>query len=287
MGTSDVSGGTEQATDPHAILDELYDIDKKEPEKVNTDGVNYGNGADYENDLEMTDSLEDIQTIEVDGQLTKVENYKLSNGNKISFWLYVPQGATTSMPVIVYWHGDGENGKGLDYVYSHTTICKNLQKGKIGVNAIVVVPNLTTNYAGDDTLALLDDLANGKFKDSSGQTISVDKKRMGIIGFSRGTEQLLKYAKRTSTNQFKVVVFMSSFWAESAHQKFANAKKVYAIAGGSEIENVRTKTKQVADIINKAGGHATYQEISGKKHGDMQGSVFGDSKILQLVAGDL
>ena len=202
--------------------------------------------------------------------------HKLSNGNTINFWMYTPETSTTNMPLIMFLHGSGECGASLDSLKSKLLVIRNLANHKIGVNAIIIIPSCTNSTQGylTNPMALVSELKGGSFKDPYGRTISVNKDKISLIGFSQGTNYALNM-NQSQASTFRTVIFGSGHKVGNA-KNFASCKAVLTVYGSQE-STCRTNMQGVVSAINKAGGHASYKEISGANHSATQTKLFSDN----------
>ena len=215
--------------------------------------------------------------------MSQVNNYQLRTGATLSFWVYLPEVITDNMPLIVFWHGSGECGNNLPYLKDHTALVKNLYNKQIGTDAIIIMPNF--KYSKSDmvnrTMPLLQDFLEGKFVTASGVKLSVDPNKLAIIGFSLGTNAILKGLSATQASLFSVCVIISGQTSNGA-QNFVNTKGFLAMAGSEEVDNAQ-HTKKVADTINKYGGHAEYREYPKKDHSTVTWEIFKNNEILDWI----
>lgn len=210
-----------------------------------------------------------------------VKNYKLSSGKKMSFWLYTPEYVTENMPLIIHWHGNGESGVSVDTLKSRLPLVKNLYNHKIGVNAIIIIPQCPDTTRGyiTNTFELLEDLKSGKFVDKYNRKISINKNKIALIGFSQGTNRALSMSK-SQVQTFRCFILASGHkYGNTSY--FKNAKAVLTILGSKEVSLYYGKyMKGVASRINSAGGNATYKQISGANHSGVQSKLGSSNTYL-------
>ena len=217
----------------------------------------------------------------------EVREFKSSSGVKISYWLYVPEGATTNMPLLVHFHGlgvesdkdnkDGPIRSGPGYV-----IKEGLNNGTNYKNVIMILPQLPRsdrtwmNYKN-----AMDELQNEIIN-----TYKIDKHKITISGHSKGCTGAFNYVKNTP-NHYAAAVLISCVREETAgkYSGFENFKNVTTIgiygdseAGeGSQGKAIRT----IVNGINAAGGNASYVSIPNSNHGQAPTKAY-KSKDLNL-----
>ncbi len=173
----------------------------------------------------------------------------------MDYFLNVPQGATTNMPLMIWLHGSGETGQpSVVRNYYQTT---NMFARNDFISLVPVAPSENWESGKLGTLkAIIDNVAN---------QYGVNKNKIYIWGFSMGGRGTY-YMLHTYPGFFKAAVVVSNcFYGGSS---YANIAKTYvrAIRGEYETDDYGTCMQNDVNGINAAGGSASIEIYPGKVH---------------------
>ena len=200
-----------------------------------------------------------------------VKYYNSNSGNGLSYWLYVPEGATDNMPLVIYLHGTGS--KGNDYEYNTKLAIQDgpgydiYYKNK-EYNAIIVMPQVRANtYLNmDELMELINYVAN---------SYKVNKKKISISAFSEGANQLSNKIGNNSS-YFSSVVLIGNYVVNP--DKFTS---IPVITMCGEYDYGRNNSMiNFTNKINELGGNAKHYTVAGQEHVIVGSgySVFRDEK---------
>lgn len=186
-----------------------------------------------------------------------VQYFDSKSGNGMSYWLYIPDGATDNMPMIIYLHGSG--GKGNDYVNNTRLAIQNGPGSDIyykrrDYNAIMLMPQVRANsYLNmDELMELIDYVAN---------TYKVNKNKISLSGMSEGANQIsVKVGNRAS--YFSSIVLLGNYVSNPE-----NFVSVPVVTMCGELDYGRNSSmKKFVNKINELGGNAKHYTVEGLEH---------------------
>ena len=187
--------------------------------------------------------------------------YNHSNGQSFDYWLNVPEGATSGMPLMIFLHGDGE--------VNRPAAVKNLKQVKYMMSSkkfISLAPvTKTTDWSSSKIQIGLKGLIDKTINDYKS-----DKKRIYVWGFSRGAIGTWNIVNRYPN--FFAAASPISCCAGGTHAKNFKTTKIWALVGGQE-SSYKSCMKSLVNKINNAGGSAKYTELAGQTHGSMSGAI--------------
>ena len=189
-------------------------------------------------------------------------HYSNSNGKAYDYWINVPEGATSNMPLVIFLHGDGEMGNATKV--ANTKWVQNIHSATnyIGIAPVGKGFKSNNDWAGDKNMAAIKGLA-----DTIVSEYKINTSKIYLWGFSRGsigTWQLVE--KYGSFFRAAVPVSTCGKGTSITASKFKGTK-IYAVAGKID-DDVGCMTKRV-NAINSAGGSAQIKVLSGVKHETM------------------
>ncbi|MBP5656658.1 Ig-like domain-containing protein [Candidatus Saccharibacteria bacterium] len=188
-------------------------------------------------------------------------NYKHSNGHNLDYWLNVPKGATSGMPLVIFLHGDGE--------VNRPAAVKNLKQVKYMMSStkfISLAPvTKTTDWRSSHIQLALKGLIDKTIADYKSDT-----KRIYVWGFSRGAIGTWHIVNRYP-KFFAAAVPVSCCGGGTTASNFKTTK-IWALVGGLE-SDYKHCMKSLVNSINNAGGSAKYTELGGQTHGSMSGAI--------------
>ena len=198
-------------------------------------------------------------SITVEPNVTKYSAvFEQRNMNGMDYFINVPEGATSNMPLILFLHGDGEAGsanavKGLKQVTYARGSKKFIFLAPVGKRA----SGGGTEWVSSSTQTSLKALVDKYVTD-----YKIDTKRIYIWGFSRGAIGTWGMVNKYPTF-FAAAVPVSC--GGSINASNFKTTKVYALAGSQESGYISTMQSMVNEI-NKAGGSAKFESVAGQSH---------------------
>ena len=182
----------------------------------------------------------------------------------MSYLEVIPSHPEENMPLIIYLHGDGGfDGNPLGkYIYNEI-----LPKTKEEFIYIAPTTALYSNGRRWDDSFVITELK--KLIDKVVEEYKIDKKRITIMGYSRGaigTWDIVSKNPGYFRNAVPVSCRSTAFKAES----FKNTR-VWAFVGsvGSNELGYASVMQGYVDRINAIGGQAQLEQIKGNAHGNM------------------
>ena len=206
------------------------------------------------------DTPQEEPIIQQQDKLNKETGSFTKNYSGVNYYLYVPNGATKKMPLVIFLHGVGEKGsiskvKNLKPV---TTVTDGTLSGL--ENFIFLAPaspsNLHWGESGtwNNLIKLIDYITN---------EYSIDTSRIYLTGFSAGGMGVWSLVNKYPT-KFRAAVAVSG---NIASYNVNNLKKIsiYAIVGANE-SNFVGPMQTMVNEINKAGGNVKFKKIPNANH---------------------
>ncbi len=254
---------------------------EKDETTEKTETTNQGSTSKY------LDRLKKLQEKELQRQLQKAEQEKrrkeqeslnkLSSdkigsftkyANGLNYFLYVPEGAKKGMPLVIFLHGKGEDGKieQVKKLAPVTSVVNGLVQGS--EQFIFLAPAAPTGKlwlesgktTWDSLNALIDTISN---------EYSIDINRLYLTGFSAGGCAVWKLVENFPT-KYRAAVPVSCSGDIRTASNFKHTP-IYAIAGANEPGYVDGMQKSVKKI-NDAGGNAKFKTIPNAGHVQTQSS---------------
>lgn len=185
----------------------------------------------------------------------ELRSYTHPQGKTIDYWINVPKGATSGMPIVLFLHGDGEMGR-ADAV-------KNLKQVQFmhGSKDFISLAPVGTNrnWVSDDVQITLKGLLDKYISE-----YEIDTSRVYIWGFSRGAIGTWSMVERYGSF-FTAAVPISCGSNGSIKADNFKYTKIFALAGGQESGYISTMRSIVNKIV-KAGGSAKFETVAGQSH---------------------
>lgn len=200
--------------------------------------------------------------------------FKASNGLKLSYWLYVPEGMKSNQPFLMFLHGDGEVGNANSV--KNLSFNKYIMGGKY-VNKLkfayvsVVAKEPFYNTNGINTY-----IKELTYKIAGEYQSNMD--RLSIMGFSGGAIGAWR-AINAYPDLFYSGAPISCCTSTVSYGNFKHTK-IRSYVGSKE--SYATCMKSMVDGINKAGGNATLSVQNGQSHSTMQGYL-NQEKLLNSI----
>ncbi len=200
------------------------------------------------------------QPVETYSAVFEKRNYAHSNGRSYDYWINVPEGATSNMPILIFLHGDGE----MNRPNSVKTLgqVEHIRNGKGYIGIAPVGKNSKQDWATTESKAAIKGLIQKVASDYKS-----NKSRIYIWGFSRGaigTWQLVN----DNPGYFRAAVPVSCCPKISIVQTNFKNTKIYALAGSQESDYIPCMRSTVNQITS-AGGSAKFETVSGANHGSI------------------
>lgn len=202
-----------------------------------------------------------------------VKYIDLKNGRGLSYWLYIPEGATDNMPLVIYLHGT--EGKGNDYKNNTRKAItygpgSDIYNNRREFNAIMLMPQTRSgeNLNGAELMELVEYIVD---------TYKINKNKVSLVGMSEGGYHLAVYVSDYA-NYFSTIVFLATY--PYYPEKFVSVP-VITVCGELDYERINGM-KYFANKINELGGNARHYTLPGLGHtivdNDDGYSVFRDEK---------
>ena len=174
--------------------------------------------------------------------------------NGMTYFLNVPQNATTNMPLMIWLHGRGETANPSAVRNYNQT-----QKMFARTDFISLVPVAPTRNWEDGKLGTLKAIIDGVVSE-----YKVNKNKIYIWGFSMGGRGTY-YMLATYPGFFKAAVVVSNCCSGASYANVAKTP-VYTLYGSYEEGDYGACVKNDIAQINAAGGNAAYQVVGGQTH---------------------
>lgn len=187
----------------------------------------------------------------------ELRNYTHTNGKSYDYWINVPEGATSNMPILIFLHGDGQMNKPNDVKTLGQV--EHIKNGKGYIGIAPVGKNYKVDWASTESKAAVKGLIQKVASD-----FKSNKSKIYIWGFSRGaigTWQLVN----DNPGYFRAAVPVSCCPKISIVPTNFKNTKIYALAGSSESDYIPCMRSSV-NLITSAGGTATFETVAGANH---------------------
>ena len=247
---------------------------KEEQQSSNNNGTtgNSSNNNGTTGNSSNNNSGDNSNTIGTTGEPKKVTDTITKNYYKnFTYYLYVPNGSKTNLPIILSLHGLSERGN--DYKNDKSLIgitwgpLNEVRNYNASYNAIIISPQVpsekSVNNFTKDYISLVNEVAN-KYK--------ANKNKISILGFSHGCYGVMQIVVE-NPNYFSAVVPVACGWHPKHRpvEKFTN-QPVWAITGegdGRIAAYAKDGYKPLLDFVNAIndnGGDAKYTYLEDKPH---------------------
>ncbi len=185
----------------------------------------------------------------------ELRSYTHPQGKTIDYWINVPKGATSGMPIVLFLHGDGEMG--------NANAVKNLKQVQFmhGSKDFISLAPVGANrdWVSDDVQITLKGLLDKYISE-----YEIDTSRVYIWGFSRGAIGTWGMVDRYGSF-FTAAVPISCGSNGSIKADNFKYTKVFALAGSQESKYI-SSMRSIVDKIVKAGGSAKFETVAGQSH---------------------
>ena len=190
----------------------------------------------------------------------EMRSYTHTNNKTINYWINVPEGATSGMPIVIFLHGDSEMGRAKKVSKLRQVRYMRESKDFIGIAPVGENRDWTSDRVQQALKGLIDECI-AKYQ--------IDTNRVYIWGFSRGSIGTWGMVERYGSF-FKAAVPIScgSYNGSSVKAENFVDTKIYALAGSKESKYVR-QMRSIVNMIVKAGGSAKFETIEGQTHSTM------------------
>ena len=187
--------------------------------------------------------------------------YVASNGMKIGYVIYVPENATTNMPIIVWLHGIGQVGKTLPDDYGLIKAVNELDEDRFIILQPEAKQDWTAKKQFSATLDLIDVIV-AKYK--------VDADRVILSGHSLGAIGAWYYAEK-ETERWAAVVPVSSRAMITLNNLKEYDVPVWAFCTNGDVrENVYGMKNNIDTLLlANPDRDVLYTKIKGVSHSNM------------------
>jgi predicted peptidase len=187
----------------------------------------------------------------------ELRSYTHPEGKKINYWINVPEGATSGMPIVLFLHGDGEMGSSKAVKNLKPVQFMHESKDYISLAPVGVNSDWTSNKIQQTLKGLLDKYIS---------EYEIDTSRVYIWGFSRGAIGTWGMVERYGSFFTAAVPIScgSNSGSSIKTDNFMNTK-VFALAGSKESGYIRSMQAIVNKIVD-AGGTAKFETVAGQSH---------------------
>ena len=190
----------------------------------------------------------------------EMRRYTHTNGKKVNYWINVPEGATSGMPIVVFLHGDSEMGKPNRVAKLKQVRYMRESTDFIGIAPVGENRDWTSDRVQQAVKGLIDECI-AKYQ--------IDTNRVYIWGFSRGSIGTWGMVERYgSFFRAAVPISCGSYNGSSVKTENFVDTKIYALAGSKESKYVK-QMKSIVNMIVKAGGSAKFETVEGQTHSTM------------------
>ena len=185
----------------------------------------------------------------------EMRSYTHTSGKTMNYWINVPEGATSGMPVVLFLHGDGEMGKANAVAKLKQVQYMRESKDFIGIAPVGQNSDWNSDKVQQTLKGILDECIS-KYQ--------IDTSRVYIWGFSQGAIGTWGMVDRYGSF-FAAAVPVSCGSRGSIKAESFLDTKVYALAGSKEGGYI-SKMKAIVDKIVTAGGDAKFESVAGQNH---------------------
>ena len=252
------------------------------------------NNYDKKEFIELSGEIENIKDEEIKNYFTNLMNEissekllsiesgsfkKKFTGTKdwLNYWEYIPNNATTNMPIVIFLHGDGQVNN-IDSVKDIGFIAGSKKVYGDDYPYIILQPNTRVkDWTADHIMTTVKELI-----DYTCEEYSCDTEHIIITGMSRGSIGTWAIANKYTT-YFSAVVPISCGGGFDP-KNFVNLP-VRAFVGGAKDEYNRYYGAMYSNVrsINNAGGNATLEVIPGGTHGSTYQTVYSTKEVIEWM----
>lgn len=191
-------------------------------------------------------------------------------GKRMKYWCFIPEGATTDYPVVLFLHGDGYINA-PDYLGGCGTVrsAKDIYGEKYPF--ILLMPNTEiqswiTGSIPDTVLGLVDSFIAEK---------GLSAEKVALTGHSRGAIGVW-YLAALHPERFSCAVPVSCNFAETLDYESLAKVPIHAFVGGGNDDYGRfgDYMQGLVNKVTEAGGEAELTVIDGRNHAEMEYSAY-------------
>ena len=205
--------------------------------------------------------------------MTKCE-YTGPNGERMSYWLYAPEGARAGLPLIVYLHGGSGKGNDLELLTKESGLPQYLQDGLLRPDAYVLIPQLDSRYTGwanvKETLMKL--IAQVRTE------CGIDGNRVSLTGHSMGGTGTWQVALAYPASFSAIAPLSGSVTASDINLRKLSALPVWAVVGEADTIVDPESSRQFIAALSQTSGRAYLTELEGAGHFDVP-AVYLDQSL--------
>ncbi len=199
--------------------------------------------------------------------------HQASSGN-LTYYVNIPEKATTNMPLIMYLHGDGGNSQAPNSpLYSAA-------KKHFGNNFpfIIVAP---AGGMWAETSGRLSELKG--IIDTVCQKYSCDKTKISITGHSRGSIGTWHMVNNYPGFFFAAVPVSCGSYSINPSNFVGTKVKAFAGTSGEAEAYYNSQMRSNVSKIQRAGGDATFVNLAGHNHGSSIGAAYTQETLLFMI----
>ena len=207
----------------------------------------------------------------------------LSDGRKVSCWLYIPEKTYAASGLIVYLHGGSGKGEDLNLITQAEGFPQYLQSGLLGdVSSYVLIPQLPKEQKGwSDFDGTLMDMIQTVV-----QEYGVDASNISLTGHSMGGTGTWSIAAAHPGFFARIAPLSGSIRNSSQNVQALKDTPVYAFVGMEDTIVKPESTAIFVQALKEAGGDARLVELAGADHFAVPGEAYlGDYGLLSWLEG--
>ena len=202
-------------------------------------------------------------------------SYTVSETEVINYWLFTPEDACESMPLVVYLHGG--SGKGDDVnTLTENGFCKWVSEGIFNdVPAYIVFPQLSTAYngwAGNKTN--IRNMITSIVKD-----YSINKEKISLVGHSMGGTGAFSLAAAYPTLFSRVMPMSGSITKNEKNLNALSQLPVWAIVGEKDTIVSPDSSIDFVAALQEAGADAKITVLEDATHFTVPELAFLDVEL--------
>ncbi len=207
--------------------------------------------------------------------------YTASTGQGFAYWLYVPDNASASLPIVIYMHGFGERGD--DYNNGTTKAIESgpireINRGTKSYNAIIIQPQVPSGDRSQNYGKAYTELAT-----KIANNTNANKKKISIAGFSNGCYGVMTIVG-AYTNFFSAAVAMG---CTPSYENSFRSTPLWMFCGSGDGCATMPAFAEKVKAIN--GGKAWYTRAEHSSHNivnDTNYSVFTEYKVVEWMISE-
>lgn len=235
----------------------------------NIENADYFSNSSEENNI--NNDLKKISLYEGHGLVQGI--YETSNSNW-NYYIYEPEYADDSTPLIVYLHGVGEVGNNISKLSGDTGFISHINNGS-EYNAFILTPQLPQQvfWYSEQAMPILMSLI-----DETVEKYGINRDKICLAGFSLGADSIPEII-RNNPGYFSSSVIMSidkPYVNSNCGESFKDVS-TYILYGKND--RCAYGCEPLYTTINNAGGHAEIKSYDAQAHPGTVGRVLDDPNL--------